>query len=99
VGGGGGGGPNRTQRIDDAFQHTVDVLKNIVVPKSHHQISASFECGRSSRVIYTSYSVLTAIDLDYQLRRLTAEVDDIAINWNFSAELQTIQSAIPQPEP
>jgi len=67
------------ERAANDHQHSIDVFTHIVIPKPQHTLSISFKIRVTFQVPLNSGrdTVLPAIDLDHQFRRMTGKVGEV----------------------
>ena len=53
-----------TRASNDCLEDTVDIVKDVIVPKSQNKIAACFEIGGAGRVLCGAFSMLPAVKLD-----------------------------------
>lgn len=62
---------------NDGLQDTIDILKDVIVPKSQYEVAVRFEISGPDGVLSGTLSMLPAIQLDDKACSFTAEVDDV----------------------
>ena len=67
------------QNAQDDLDHSVDIGKDIVVPKPDHLPAVPFQPGRSTG-IGSAVRMLAAIDFDHQAMSGTGEIGNEAAN-------------------
>lgn len=102
-GGVGGGGQRCAERLSNHFKHAVDVLHDVVVPKSENsvavgpqiRISLNIACG--VRLL----AMLAAIQLNHQPPRVACKGGEVRPNRCLSSKMRAIgfetATALPQP--
>jgi hypothetical protein len=83
----------------DRFVHRGGVIKNLVVPEPQHPETTGFEIARSGAVMLLLFQVLTAIDLDNQLRIKAHKIDNEFVDFHLTAELVTATLAVTKEVP
>jgi hypothetical protein len=92
----GEGGVERTKySVENRFR----VVKYLVVPKSQHSEPFCSQLQITLAVIWLALCVLSAIELDYQLRLETGEIRDEARNGHLPPEPIAVDASAPQPKP
>ena len=66
------------------------MLQHIVIPITEHTIAISFQHHRSLRIIAQLHGMLSAVDLDDQLRLWAQEIDDISVDRHLPSEAKTL---------
>jgi len=83
----------------DRLEDAIDVRHDLVVPDSHHAVSACFEPLSSRCIPVPSAGVLATANLDDQFRLLAIEVGDIGTEWSLAPELEASETAVAQVPP
>jgi hypothetical protein len=83
----------------DFSQNVVQPLLHFVVPESQYANSALCEHDTTRCVEFDSVSMLTAIELDNEAGPNTDEVDNIAVDRNLPAKLESAQAPCTQARP
>lgn len=89
------------EQFPNAFEHCLGFFKNLVVPESDNRDTASFDEPRSPNIAMTAFRsvVLSAVQLDRQIRTVTIEVYDVMIEWMLSAKLHAVKPPVSQKFP
>src|SRR5262245_58138967 len=87
------------ERAQDGLKHALEILHHVVVPKPKHEISHRFQSSRPLFVLRHAIHMLTAIELNDQLRISTNKVGDEAIDRNLPFEFPACESAPAQTKP
>jgi hypothetical protein len=85
---GGNGGGGRQDHILNHFEHAIDILQDIVVPKSQDAVAFGFQESRSACVSRNLPSVLSAIQLDYELETMTHKINNVATEMHLPAKVR-----------
>jgi hypothetical protein len=77
------------------------LFKHFVIPESQHRESGGAQKRISLAVSMTvnMISMLTAVELDGQMRFQTHEVEDVAAEWMLAAELPSVELTVAQSGP
>lgn len=92
-------GANRSQRIQNCFQHGFSFLKYLVVPEPEDAIALRFNSTVATHVIALAFLMLSAIELDYESCFETCEIGDIAAHWRLASETKPANLAAPEMSP
>jgi len=79
------------QRLADCFDHTVRVLKHIVVPEAQHLKPLRFEPRRPVRILLHLLGMLATIHLNYEFVRQAHKVDNIVAQWDLTPKTKFAQ--------
>ncbi len=60
---------------NDGLHDTIDIVKDVIVPKSQYEVAVRFEIGGPDRVLCDTLSMLPTVQLDDEACSFTAEVD------------------------
>lgn len=85
--------------LSDPIDHSVDVLKDIVIRETDHLITHCLKISLTPIVLLALTDVAIAIDFDDQLCVITAEIYDITINRMLPSESISMYQSAPQPAP
>ena len=88
-----------TERLNYSLEHAAGIRKRLVVPEAKHSIALRFEECRASRVRVALHAVLSAVQLDDELRLGTAEVGDEWVDCMLAPELEAPETAVTQRGP
>jgi len=72
-----GGGEGDFQFAADRLQNALNVFHHLSIPEPDYPIAVTRELGVSTLITLSKSHVLSAIELDYQLRRRTRKVSDM----------------------
>lgn len=64
--------------------HTLAIAQHLIVPEADHSITLAFDDRRTRSIRFGC--VLTTVNLDHQLGRVTSEIDDEMANGHLMAE-------------
>jgi hypothetical protein len=78
------------ERLGDDGQYTLDVFKDLVVPKPQHAIAALFKVG-GSLFIPRIVGVLTAVNFNYQSALMAGEIAEIRTDRCLTAEVIVLE--------
>ncbi len=76
----------RFERLANGLQNTVEVIENLVVPKSDHAIAVARELYAALLIRRHSISVLPTIELDNEFACRTREIGDAAADRMLAAK-------------
>ena len=82
----------RPQFRVNASKHGVEIVADLGVREPDNANAHPFEDFSSTRVVVCKPLVLLSVELDYELRRVAIEVDDIAVEWDLTAELGAMKA-------
>ncbi len=91
-----GGGAKRRR---DSFSNAGAVLQDFVIPKSNDLETLRCQPATSLGIAVFTSGMLTAIDLDHQLRFKAHEVDDVGADGGLAAETPAFDLSIAQQHP
>jgi hypothetical protein len=74
------------ETIENAFDDTVCVRENIVVPKTKDQISHRLNGSGSGLIALERLCMMTTVHFNDEMRGLATEVDDISTERHLTAE-------------
>ena len=80
-------------------QHTIQVIKNVIIPKTQHPTAMRFKISTSPRVIGSLVKVLTSVQLDHQLQGRCIKVDNVGSNRVLAAKRHTLKTVRPNSSP
>jgi hypothetical protein len=83
----------------DRFKDAIDVRQYVIVPEADDREAVTFETSRAYSILLYAFSMLTAVNLDDELRLETAEIDRIWRERHLPAKLRTDYASIAQFEP
>jgi len=63
------------------LQHALDIFHHIPIPEPDYPIAVSLDLAASIVIIVGNNHVLSAVELDYQLRGRTGEIHDVSADW------------------
>jgi hypothetical protein len=81
------------------FQHTLEVLQNIAVPKAQNAIATRLKPSRARLIVSDPVVVLAAVDLDQQAMRQTGEIDDVWADRNLAPKTAAADLTVSQLPP
>jgi hypothetical protein len=84
---GGVGGGGRCYIAENVLEHAIDVRQHVVIPVSQHPVSVRCK-GLCARLVGIGSTVLAAIDLNDDARRVTGKVSDVTTNSNLPAKMR-----------
>jgi hypothetical protein len=89
------------QSVQDVFQHTIDVLKHVVVPKAKNAQTVCFELPSPLRVAsdLTILSMASAVELNDEFCVGAVEVGHIWSKGMLPAKLRAGQASASKPKP
>ena len=90
---------NLTRRFQDALQHSIDIRQNLIIPKSKDQKTGIIQNSGPTRFTLDVLGVLTAVNLNNQLRFLTEKIRDKSSDRDLSAKLQAAKTPATNMEP
>ena len=67
--------PSKRQKYN--FLHSVDLSKNLIVPKSDYQMTIAVEIGRTRIVVSARFYMLPAVQLYHQTALKTHEINNV----------------------
>ena len=85
------------QFLADRLKHALRIFQHVVVPEAEHSVAERVDDPRARRVCFGR--MLTAIELDGDMRVATSEVRDEAADWKLTDELGSFKAAAPQMVP
>src|SRR5688500_11221443 len=71
----------------------------VVVPVSDHPVALRFQYGGPARVVLGLFGMLSAVELDDELRQRADEIDDVRADRNLPAETEAFHLASAQESP
>jgi hypothetical protein len=77
----------RFELAANRFQHAVEIIENIVIPKPDDTIAMKYQFGAASVVRVHSLGMLTAIEFDDELARGASEIRNTASDRMLPAKL------------
>jgi hypothetical protein len=77
------------KRLDDPLDDAVDILQDLIVPETEHNLACRLQDGRSLQVTGDVDVMLTAINLNDELRLDAGEVGNESIDRHLPAKLAT----------
>jgi hypothetical protein len=81
------------------FKHAVNIGHDVDVPVAENKVSHCFEYLCSLRVGFRLHGMLSAVELNDQVRIGAAEVDDEAVYGKLPSEFPTADTTVAQPKP
>jgi hypothetical protein len=85
--------------LNDLLEHPIEVLQNVVVPKSQYPISLAFQPCIATAICELRFGVLATVKLEHQSCLETHNVDDISPDRLLTLEFVSTQSRRAQPCP
>jgi hypothetical protein len=87
--------------LQDEADHSLKVLVNITIPKSEDCKAACAQIGVTSYITpaLPLARMLTAINLDGNFWVVASEVDNVAVDWDLSPEVEALLAQFPEVEP
>src|SRR5256885_16971279 len=79
-------GERGLQGIEDAGQHSLFVVENVIVPEAEDAKALSLQIGVTLRIAF-ALAVLPPIRFDDQPSRRAGKIDDVAVNRQLALEL------------
>jgi hypothetical protein len=83
---GGVGGGGRRYFAENVLEHATDVRQHVVIPVAQHPVAVRCKDLRA-RFVGRGSTVLAAIDLNDDARRVTGKVSDVTANSNLTAKM------------
>jgi hypothetical protein len=83
-------GRRRVQRVGNRLQHPLDVLENLVVPKSQHAIATVYQPLIANRIAFVG-RVLTAVDFNNKPPLAADKINDEWSNRLLTDKLAAVQ--------
>jgi len=72
------------------LKHPIDIGQNVVVPKSQNAVPVRLKHLGASCILVNSCRMLTAVDLDHELRRVTCKVSQITSNSHLATKMRAL---------
>ena len=85
--------------IVNALHHSVDILKNLVIPKPQYSVSLLRKPLVTNPVAFELPCVLSTVQLDDESFGHAYEIDDVSTQWLLTAKLVALQPATTQLDP
>jgi hypothetical protein len=84
---------------NDRFEHTIDVIQDLLVPETQHSATLALQIFRAALIglPFALLAVLAAIKLDYLARLETKEVTDVGADQALPPEFCAVKLTIAQP--
>ena len=79
--------------LKNGFEHSLNVVQDVVVPKANDVIPAFFQRSRSLSVLFRPFAMLTAVNFNDQFSLKRDEIDNESDERDLSFEFDAIELA------
>jgi hypothetical protein len=85
--------------LENGFENTLEIVQNVVIPKTNDVISAFFQRQRTFAVRSGALRMLATVNFDNQFPIQSNEVDDKSCKRNLPLEFDSIELTRPKARP